>query len=209
MCLSPLALSQVARHSPPTPPLWRSAAGSLTVARPPHPLLRRCAEPRPRRCAMALPAYARVCVGAHVARAARRPQARSSCRCWRQHVGRWLYMCVGCAGRWLQPTGHRNSHISVQDHLYLTFIHSEAFWYTPHAVLTARCRAYCISQLCNVKSESFRAKVGSGFSFPCSSMPAPRAPNKVRPQATLRTYVVGHALVAPGPAPRGLAASTP
>jgi len=32
MCLSPLALSQVARHSPPTPPLWRSAAGSLTVA---------------------------------------------------------------------------------------------------------------------------------------------------------------------------------
>ena len=39
MCLSPLALSQVARHSPPTPPLWRSAAGSLTVAAAARPAI--------------------------------------------------------------------------------------------------------------------------------------------------------------------------
>ena len=43
--------------------------------------------------------------------------ARSSCRCWRQHVGRWLDMCVGCAGRRLQPTGHRNSHIYANEGL--------------------------------------------------------------------------------------------
>ena len=39
MCLSPLPLSQVARHSPPTPPLWRSAAGSLTVAAAARPAI--------------------------------------------------------------------------------------------------------------------------------------------------------------------------
>ena len=58
-------------------------------------------------------------------------------------------------------------------------------------------------------SESFSTQGRPSFSFLGSSTPAPRAPSKVRPQATLRTCVVGHALVARGPAPRGLAASTP
>ena len=68
----------------------------------------------------------------------------------------------------------------------------------------------CIPNSATYSQRASEAKVGSGFSFPCSSTPAPRAPSKVRPQATtLRTCAVGHALVARGPAPRGLAASTP
>ena len=54
----------------------------------------------------------------------------------------------------------------------------------------------CIPNSATYSQRASEAKVGSGFSFPCSSTPAPRAPSKVRPQATLRTCAVGHALVA-------------